>query len=202
MLDVDRSLSPLVTELLVRWKAGDKQALENVIPLVYRELREMARYHLARERPEHTLQSAALVHEAYVRLAEQRPFDAENRAHFLAIASRLMRQILVDHARSHRAAKRGADCTIELEGAAEVPQVRGKELIALDDALNSLALLDDRQGRIVEMKFFGGLSAEEIAEVMDISVSTVKREWSVAKAWLSRELKRGENGKTEGMAAG
>jgi RNA polymerase sigma factor (TIGR02999 family) len=162
--------------LLVRWKAADQDALEALVPLVYKELRDIARHHLRRERPGHTLQSAALVHEAFLRLVDQRPFDSENRAHFLAVASRLMRQILVDYARSHGAAKRGADRTVELDTSLVLPQARSTDVIALDDALNDLARLDEQQGPIVELRFFGGLATEEIAEVLGISSSTVKRD--------------------------
>ena len=184
----------------MRWKAGDQGALEELVPLVYKELRDIARYHLRRERPEHTLQSAALVHEAYLRLVDQRPFDTENRAHFLAVASRLMRQILVDYARSHGAAKRGADRRVELDTSIVLPQVRDTDVIALDDALNGLTKLDEQQGRIVELRFFGGLATEEIAEVLGISASTVKRDWNVAKAWLSRQMKRGSGGEAGAVA--
>ena len=170
-----------VTELLVRWKAGDQEALEALVPLVYKELRDIARYHLRRERPDHTLQSAALVHEAYLRLVDQRPFDSENRAHFLAVASRLMRQILVDYARTHGAAKRGADRIVELDASLILPQVRSTDVVALDDALSGLSKLDEQQGRIVELRFFGGLATEEIAEVLGISPSPVKRDWNVQR---------------------
>ncbi|MGB9073939.1 MAG: sigma-70 family RNA polymerase sigma factor [Terriglobales bacterium] len=191
-----------VSELLVRWKAGDQGALEALVPLVYKELRDIARRHLQRERPGHTLQSAALVHEAYLRLIDQRPFDTENRAHFLAVASRLMRQILVDYARSHGAAKRGADRRVELDASLVLPQVRSTDVVALDDALNGLAKLDEQQGRIVELRFFGGLATEEIAEVLDISPSTVKRDWNVAKAWLTRQMKKGNRGDTGAVGKG
>ena len=180
----------------MRWRAGDQEALEALVPLVYKELRDIARRHLQRERPGHTLQSAALVHEAYLRLLDQRPFDTENRAHFLAVASRLMRQILVDHARTHGAAKRGAALTVQLDVSLVLPQVRSTDLVALDDALNGLAALDEQQGRIVEMRFFGGLATEEIADVLGVSPSTVKRDWNVAKAWLTRQMKKGTSGKT------
>ena len=189
-----------VSELLTRWRAGDQEALEALVPLVYKDLRDIARHHLQRERPDHTLQSAALVHEAYLRLLDQRPFDTENRAHFLAVASRLMRQILVDHARSHGAAKRGANRRVELDTSLVPPQVRSADVVALDDALNGLAKLDEQQGRIVEMRFFGGLATEEIAEVLDISPSTVKRDWNVAKAWLTRQMKKGTRGNTGAVA--
>ena len=174
----------------MRWRAGDQDALDVLVPLVYKELRDIARHHLRRERPGHTLQSAALVNEAYLRLQDQRPFNSENRAHFLAVASRLMRQILVDHARSHRADKRGADRTLQLDASFILPQERATDVVALDDALNALAALDEQQGRIVELKFFGGLASEEIAEVLGISPSTVKRDWNVAKAWLTRQMRK------------
>ena len=180
----------------MRWRAGDRDALEALVPLVYKELRGIARHYLRRERPGHTLQSAALVHEAYLRLLDQRPFDTENRAHFLAVASRLMRQILVDHARTYGAAKRGADRRVELDVSLVVPQMKTTDVVALDDALNALSKLDEQQGRVVELRFFGGLATDEIAEVLGVSASTVKREWSVAKAWLTREMKKGNRGKT------
>ena len=189
-----------VSELLVRWRAGDREALERLVPLVYKELREIAHYHLQRERPGHTLQSAALVHEAYLRLADQKPFEADSRAHFLAVASRLMRQILVDYARGHAAAKRGADLRVELDAALILPQERNAEVIALDEALKTLSQIDEQQGQIVEMRFFGGLSIEEIGEVLGLSRSTVKREWNVAKAWLVREMRRDTHGEAPAMA--
>lgn len=189
-----------VSELLVRWKAGDQAALEALLPLVYKELRDIARHHLQRERPGHTLQSAALVHEAYLRLLDQRPFETENRAHFLAVASRLMRQILVDYARSHGAAKRGADRRVELDASLVLPQVRGTDVVALDDALNDLSKLDEQQGRIVELRFFGGLATGEIAEVLGISASSVKRDWNVAKAWLTRQMRKETRGNTRAVA--
>jgi RNA polymerase sigma factor (TIGR02999 family) len=191
-----------ISELLVRWKAGDQEALAALVPLVYKELRDIARHHLRGERPGHTLQSAALVHEAYLRLLDQRPFDTDNRAHFLAVASRLMRQILVDYARSHGAVKRGADRRVDLDASLVLPQVRSTDVVALDDALTGLAQLDEQQGRIVELRFFGGLATEEIAEVLGISSSTVKREWNVAKAWLTRQMKKGNRGNTGAVAKG
>jgi RNA polymerase sigma factor (TIGR02999 family) len=197
---VNQQHSPPVSELLVRWKAGDQEALEALVPLVYKELRDIARRHLQRERPGHTLQSAALVHEAYLRLLDQRPFDTENRAHFLAVASRLMRQILVDYARSHGADKRGAHRKVELDTSLILPQVRGTDVVALDDALTGLAKLDEQQCRIVELRFFGGLATDEIAEVLGVSPSTVKRDWNVAKAWLTREMKKGTRDDTGAVA--
>jgi RNA polymerase sigma factor (TIGR02999 family) len=197
---VSKEPSQPVSELLVRWQEGDQEALEKLVPLVYKELRDIARLHLQRERPGHTLQSAALVHEAYLRLLDQRPFQTENRAHFLAVASRLMRQILVDYARSHGAAKRGADRKVEMDASLILPQVRTADVVALDDALNGLSQLDEQQSRIVELRFFGGLATEEIALVLGISPSTVKRDWNVAKAWLSREMKKGSHGKQRTVA--
>jgi len=197
---VNQQHSHPVSELIVRWKAGDEAALQTLIPLVYKELRDIARHHLQRERPGHTLQSAALVHEAYLRLIDQRPFDTENRAHFLAVASRLMRQILVDYARSHGAAKRGADRRVELDASLVLAQVRSTDVVALDDALTGLAKLDEQQGRIVELRFFGGLATEEIAKVLGISSSTVKRDWNVAKAWLTRQMRKGAHGYTGAVA--
>jgi RNA polymerase sigma factor (TIGR02999 family) len=197
---VDQQHSAPVSELLIRWKAGDQDALEMLVPMVYKELRDIARHHLQRERPGHTLQSAALVNEAYLRLLDQRPFHAENRPHFLAVASRLMRQILVDHARTYGAAKRGADRKVELDTSIILRQERTTDVIALDDALLSLAKLDEQQCRIVELKFFGGLATEEIAEVLGISASTVKRDWNVAKAWLTRAMKKGNRGNREAVA--
>jgi RNA polymerase sigma-70 factor, ECF subfamily len=183
-----------VTELLVRWRQGDSEALQALVPLVYNELHDIAHRFLRRERSDHTLRSTALVHEAYLRLVHHGPIDTQNRAHFVAIAARLMRQILVDYSRHHRAAKRGADCTVVLEEAFVLPKSRSADVIALDDALTGLARIDEQQSRIVELRFFGGLTTEETAQVLGISQATVKRDWSVAKAWLSRQMKRGSRG--------
>ena len=188
--------SQSVSRLLIQWKAGDQQALQALVPIVYKELRATAHRYLRRERPDHTLETTALVHEAYLKLVEQRPFEAENRAHFVAIAAKLMRQILVDYARGHHAAKRGADRRVGLTETMVLPQVRSGYLVALDDALVELAGLDERQSQIVELKYFGGLTTEEIAELLDISRSTAKRDWIVAKAWLSRQMRRGTRGET------
>jgi RNA polymerase sigma factor (TIGR02999 family) len=197
---VDPISSHPVTELLGRWKGGDQGALERLIPLVYKELREIARYHLRRERPGHTLQSGALVNEAYMRLLGQQP-DTQNRAHFLAVSSRLMRQILVDYSRQHGAAKRGSDRKVELDASVILPQVLDPiDMIVLNDALSALGQLDPQQERIVELRFFGGLSTDEIGEVLGISASTVKRDWSVAKAWLSRRMKRETRGNSGPLA--
>jgi RNA polymerase sigma factor (TIGR02999 family) len=191
---VSRLPSQLFGELLLKWRAGDQEALQALVPLVYKELRAVAHGYLKRERPGHTLQTTALVHEAYLRLANQRPLATENRAHFIGVAARLMRQILVDYARSHRAAKRGPDRKVELDAALAVPQMPRADVVALDDALTDLAQVDEQQSRIVELRFFGGLTTEEAAEVLGISRSTAKRDWNVAKAWLTRQMKRGSRG--------
>ncbi len=183
-----------VSELLLRWRKGDQEALDVLMPLVYRELRAIAHRYLGRERPDHTLRSTALVHEAYLRLVQQGPVDTESRAHFVAIAARLMRQILVDYARSHRAAKRGAGYKVELDEAVAAPKVGSIDIIDLDDALNGLARIDEQQSHIVELRFFGGLTTEETAEALGISPATVKRDWNVAKAWLTRQMTRGNRG--------
>ena len=192
--------SQQVSALLVNWKAGDQEALRALIPLVYKELRATAHAHLKRERPGHTLQTTALVHEAYLRLAQRQPFEAESRAHFVAIAARLMRQILVDYARGRDAEKRGADRKVQLDVALTMPHMRSVDVVSLDDALNDLAKLDEQQSRIVELRFFGGLTTEEAAELIGISRSTAKRDWNVAKAYLSRQMKRGRYGKSGAVA--
>ncbi len=180
-----------VTQLLREWRAGDQDALEALIPLVYKELHSLAHYCLHGERSQHTLQSTALVHEAYLRLVDQRPVQSDNRAHFRAIAARLMRQILVDYARSRRAAKRGVDCTVQLDTAVDASQKKPAELVELDEALKQLSRMDPQQGRIVELRYFAGLTIEETAAVLGISAATVKRDWNLARAWLAREIKRG-----------
>jgi RNA polymerase sigma factor (TIGR02999 family) len=185
--------APPLTEMLGRWKAGDQHALAELMPVVYDELRRAARRRLRRERPDHTFQSAALVNEMYMRMLVQKPFGTENRLHFFMVASRLMRQILVDHARSHRASKRGAEHNCRLDTSIVLPAKQSVDVVAVNDALNSLARFDEQQARIVEMRFFGGLAMEEVAEVLEISLSTAKRDWSVAKAWLTRELNRGSH---------
>ena len=188
---MQRGASNQVTELLVRWRGGDKAALDALLPLVYRELRRIANHYLQAERSDHTLQSTALVHEAYVRLTNQDLPQWQNRAHFFAVASQLMRQILVDHARTHRASKRGGSVfKLALEEAEEQPQVVDVDIVALDEALKTLANMDSQQSRVVELKFFGGLSNQDTAEVLGVSASTVKRDWTTARAWLFRELNR------------
>jgi RNA polymerase sigma factor (TIGR02999 family) len=191
-VSVAESPSQPISALLSEWRAGNHEALEVLIPVVYEELRRIAQHHLRQERPDHTLQSTALVHEAYLRLMKQGPADIDNRAHFMAVASRLMRQILVDHARRHRAAKRGGGLKLELTEAMAMQKAPNVDLIALDNALNELARLDPQQSRIVEMRFFAGLSIEDTAEVIGISRTTVKREWATARAWLLREMSRRE----------
>jgi RNA polymerase sigma factor (TIGR02999 family) len=178
-----------VSELLVKWQDGDDAALKNLLPLVYDELRRLARHYLHSERAGHTLQSTALVHEAYLRLVGQSPVRIDSRAHFFGIAARLMRQILVDHAREHSAAKRGG-CRITLDESAMLVQKADLDLVALNDALNELSRLDEQQAKIVELRFFAGLSIEDTAQVLDISPSTVKRSWTIARMWLHRELSR------------
>lgn len=161
------------------------------MPLVYDELRRLAHLYLQRERPGHTLQSTALVHEAYARLIEQNVPDWQNRAHFFGVAAHLMREILVDYARAHRAAKRGGGaCKLTLDDLDAEPQPTDVDLIALDDALQDLAKIDPQQSRVVELRFFGGLSIEDTSEVLGISSSTVKRDWNTARVWLFRELDR------------
>ena len=181
-----------VTDLLVRWREGDRQALDSLMPLVYIELRRLANHYLQRERSDHTLQSTALVHEAFLRLAGQNPPQWQNRAHFFGIAARIMRQILVEYARAHNAEKRGGanSCKLTLEDALDLPKQVEVDVIALDNALNRLHDLDSQQSRIVELRFFAGLTIEDTSEVMGISPATVKRDWTSARAWLHREISR------------
>ena len=178
-----------VTELLARWRSGDQAALEALMPLVYSELRRLAQHYLRRERDDHTLQSTALVHEAYLRLAGQNPPQWQNRAHFFGIAAHLMRQILVEYARGHGAAKRGGGATrMTLDESLAIAQQKDVDVIDLDRVLHDLCALDAQQGRIVELRFFGGLTIEDTSEVLGISPATVKREWVTARAWLFRAM--------------
>jgi len=178
-----------VTQLLAAWRNGDQEALSQLLPLVEHELRRRARQHMRRERPRHTLQTTALVNEAYLRLVRQKEVSWQNRAHFFAIASQAMRRILVDHAKTQRRAKRGGGApTVSLEDVAVVSPERSAELLALDAALDKLQALDPRKARMVEMRYFAGLSVEETAQVLEVSTATVMRDWRVAKAWLQREL--------------
>jgi RNA polymerase sigma factor (TIGR02999 family) len=184
------STSPhVVTRLLVDWGNGDPHALEKLTPLVYQELKRLAARYLRRERREHTLQSTALVHEAWLRLIDQKQVHWQNRAQFFGIAAEMIRRILIDHARGRQAAKRGDGAIkLSLDDALAAPNRRDLDLVALDDALRDLGKLDPQQSRLVELRFFAGLSIEESAEVLGISPATVKREWTAAKAWLYREI--------------
>jgi RNA polymerase sigma-70 factor, ECF subfamily len=183
-----------VTRLLAEFSGGDEHALAELMPLLYSELRRLASYYLQRERSNHTLQATALVHEAYLRLVDQKEGGWANRNQFMAVASQLMRRILVDYSRRHSSAKRGGNAEkVYLEESAVVSKGRAADVVELDDALTRLAELDPEQARLVEMRFFGGLSIEETAGVLGVSPATVKRNWSVAKAWLAREL-RGKYG--------
>jgi RNA polymerase sigma factor (TIGR02999 family) len=181
-----------VTDLLRSWGNGDARALESLMSLVYHELRRLARHYLSGERAEHTLQSTALVHEAYIRLVDWRNVEWQNRAHFFGVAAQMMRRVLVDRARERQAAKRGSGAVkLTLDHALEMPAVDQIDLQALDQALTRLEELDPQQGKIVELRFFGGLSIEETAAALDISAATVKRSWNAARAWLRRELLKG-----------
>jgi RNA polymerase sigma-70 factor (ECF subfamily) len=181
-----------VTRLLVEWQNGSQKALDRLIPLVYGELRAIAGRYLSRESPSHTLQSTALVHEAYFKLIGQRRVQWQNRAHFFGIAAQMMRRILVDHAREQHRDKRGGPAPrLSLDEAMATPEPeRDVDLLALDEALTSLARIDPRGARIIELRFFSGLTIDEITEVLDISAGTVKRDWSAARAWLYREMRK------------
>jgi len=180
-----------VSELLLKWGCGDQEALNQLMPLVYDELRRMARRYLRQERPDHTLQTTALVHEAYLKLIDQKHHDLQNRMHFFAITAQLMRRILVDYARGYRATKRGGACfKLSLDDLTEVAIGKNPDLIMLDDALSALSVMDPQQGRVVELRVFGGLTVEETAKVLKISPRTVKREWGMARAWLHRQMNR------------
>jgi RNA polymerase sigma factor (TIGR02999 family) len=181
-----------VTRLLQAWGQGDEEALHKLMPLVYEQLHSAARRYMARERPGHTLQTTALIHETYLRLVDVRQVKWQNRAHFLAICAQLMRRILIDFARSRTSQKRrGAAPHVDLDEALLVTAEPDFDLVALDDALSRLALLDERQSKVVELRFFGGLSVKETAEVLKVSADTVMRDWKLAKVWLLRELRGG-----------
>ncbi len=181
-----------VTQLLHDWSDGDREALDKLIPVVYEELRRQAARYLQRERPGHTLQTTALIHEAYLRLIDQKNVQWQNRAHFFGIAAQMMRRILVDHARGRQAAKRGgSDIKLPLEEGMIVSEGKEVDLVALDEALDRLTVIDPQQSRVVELRFFSGLSVEETAEVLGVSPRTVKRDWNVAKAWMRREISEG-----------
>ncbi|HXG64482.1 MAG TPA: sigma-70 family RNA polymerase sigma factor [Blastocatellia bacterium] len=189
------TLSPQqdVTRLLVNWRNGDAAALEDLLPIIYKELRRLAGRYLRRERPDHTLQPTALVHEAWLRLAEQEHVAWQNRAHFFGVAAQVMRRILIDHARNHHRARRGGGRRkVSLDDVIELSQERAADLIALDDALKSLAVIDPRKSRVVELRYFGGLSVEETAEALGVSDKTVMRDWALARAWLYNAIRQGE----------
>lgn len=182
-----------VTQLLVKLSSGDRSALDELLPLVYDELRRLANRYLRRERSDHTLQATALVNEAYLRLVDQN-VPWQNRAHFFGVAAEMMRRILVDHARSHQAQKRGSGgIKLSLDDAINMSDERATDLIALDDALNALAEFDPQKSRIVELRFFAGLSIEETAKVLGIGTATVIRQWKTAKAWLYHEVSKGND---------
>jgi RNA polymerase sigma factor (TIGR02999 family) len=182
-----------ISALLRAWSGGDQSALQRLTPIVYDQLHRLARRYLKRERPGHSLQATALVNEAYLRLVDQERMQWHNRAQFFAVSAQLMRRILVDHARRHNLKRGGGVQHVSLEEAAVVGGDQGSDLVALDDAMNALARLDPRKVQVVEMRFFGGLSVEETAEVLKVSPVTVMRDWSTARAWLYREL-TGETG--------
>jgi len=187
--------TPDVTVLLRNWAGGDQNALDQLTPVVYDELRRLAASYMRRERQDHTLQSTALVNEAYLKLVDQKNVVWQNRAHFFGIAAQMIRRILVDHARAHKAEKRGGGLgVLSLDEAIGVPEKRDVEILALHDALTRLGELDEQQARIVELRFFTGLSIEETAEVVGVSPATVKREWAAARAWLFREISRKAEG--------
>jgi RNA polymerase sigma factor (TIGR02999 family) len=180
-----------ITQLLQAWSEGDQRALERLIPLVYEELHRLAHYYMAGERPSHTLQTSALLNEAYLRLVDSPQPSWQNRAHFFAVSGQAMRRILVDWARSRQALKRGGEARpLELEEALVVADAPGADFVALDDALKALAAIDARKSEVVELRFFGGLSVEETAEVLKVSPETVARDWKFAKSWLRRELRK------------
>lgn len=188
---------PNVTQLLIGWGKGDKEALDQLLPIVYDELRRQAARYLRRERVGHTLQTTALIHEAYLRLIDQKNVEWQNRAQFFGVAAQLMRRILVDHARTKKRAKRGgSDIRVSLADAEAFVKSQELDVVALNEALERLEQIDEQQSRIVELRFFSGLTVEETAAVLTISPATVKRDWSIAKAWLYREIS-GEVGQNE-----
>ena len=190
-----------VTQLLAAWGKGDRSALDQLLPLVHLELRRIAQRQMSQERPGHTLQATALVNEAYLKLAGQQGFDWQNRAHFFAVCAQVMRHILIDHARAHARDKRGGGAVkVSLNDALVVAADQAEHFIALDDALRVLERLDPQKGKIVELRYFGGLSVEEAAEVMNISPRTVRREWQRAKAWLYRMMTEGIEDETRPLA--
>lgn len=183
-----------VTQLLLAWGNGDRDALDRLMPLVYAELRRLAGYYLVGERRGHTLQATALVNEAYLQLVDSGTREWQNRAHFFGVAAQMMRRVLVDHARSRNSLKRGGGAQqVTFDEGAIVSHERVAEIVALDDALSALAAFDERKSRIVELRFFGGLSIEETATVLQVSPGTVMRDWTLAKAWLQREMSKGND---------
>jgi len=187
-----------VTGLLRKWSQGDEAAADELTPLVYVELRRLAHRYLGRERPDHSLQSTELVHEAYLRLVDQKEARWQDRAHFFAVSGQIMRRILVDHARARHRDKRGGGAPVlVLNEEIDIPEQRSFELIALDDALDTLAKLDPQQSRVVELRFFAGLSIDETAEALNVSRATVNRDWVTARAWLVRELTRNPDSEME-----
>jgi len=186
-----------ITGLLKAWSEGEQSALERLVPLVYEELHRLAHHYMARERPGHTLQTSALLNEAYLRLVDSPKPSWQNRAHFFAVSARVMRRILVDWARARRAEKRGGDVRpLELEEASVLSDALGTDFVALDDAMKALAAIDARKSEVVELRFFGGLSVEETADVLKVSPETVMRDWRFAKSWLRRELSRDVQART------
>jgi RNA polymerase sigma factor (TIGR02999 family) len=182
-----------ITQLLTAWGRGDRSALEELAPRIQQELHRLASHYMAGERPGHVLQATALVNEAYLRLVDWQHVEWNNRAHFFGVAAQMMRRVLVDFARAGRRVKRGGNAVeVSLSEAVNAPQMAKVDVIALDDALKGLEKLDPRQSRVVELRFFGGLSLEETAEALHVSVATVRRDWSLARAWLFRELSRNQ----------
>jgi RNA polymerase sigma-70 factor (ECF subfamily) len=180
-----------ITGLLLAWNGGDPAALDRLMPLVYEELRRLARSYMRRQRPDHTLQTTALVNEAYLRLIDSSRVSWQNRAHFFAVSAMVMRRVLVDLARARRSEKRGGEAiVVSIDEALDAVPDRAAEIVALDEALNTLAGLSPRQARVVELRYFGGLTEEEVAEVLQTSERTVRRDWTLARAWLKRELEK------------
>jgi len=193
---VGQERSEEITRLLHGWQAGDRKSLDVLLPIIYKELQRLAHFQLRHERPDHTLQSAALVNEAYLRLVGMNAPQWEGRTHFFGVAAQLMRQILVDHARRRRAVKRGAGAdALSLDDTILLSQGQDKDIdvIALDEALKTLAQIDPRKAQVVELRFFGGLNFEETAEILKVSAITAQRDWSTARAWLHREMSRGRS---------
>ena len=182
-----------ITDLLIDWSNGNREALERLFPLVEKELHRLARHYLRREKPGHTLQTTALIHETYLRLIDQRVTHWHNRAHFFGISAQIMRRFLLNYIRDQKRLKRGGGAVqISLSEITHISSKKSDDLLALDEALQRLAIIDERKSRVVELKFFGGLSVEETAEVLKISPITVMRDWKIAKAWLGREIENGE----------